>query len=112
MEQAGFEVIAAVDGREALAKTYDSYPDLIVMAERLPLMKADVPCLRIRQASDVPIIILGDDKRQQAGARFLEAGADVYMTHPTNLRELLAWVRSLLRRTQASPQSLQENSQG
>lgn len=99
LEKVGLEVIPASDGREALGKTYDSYPDLIVLAEHLPIIDADLPCLRIRQASDVPIIVLGEDTREWAGIHFLESGADVYMTYPPNLRELVAWVRSLLRRT-------------
>lgn len=94
---AGFEVIPAIDGRDALAKTYDSYPDLIVMAEHLSPINADLPSIRIRQASNVPIIVLGDDAREWAGIHFLESGADVYMTYPLDLRELLARVRSLLR---------------
>jgi len=99
LEEVGFEVISATGGLESLDETYDSYLDLIVLAEHLPLINADLPYLRIRQASNVPIIILGEDSREWAGVDFLESGADVYMTHPLNLRLLVARVRSLLRRT-------------
>jgi len=99
LEEAGFEVISATDGLESLDETYDSYVDLIVLAEHLPLINADLPYLRIRQTSNVPIIILGEDSREWAGVDFLESGADVYMTYPLNLRLLVARVRSLLRRT-------------
>ncbi len=106
LEEAGFGVITVKGSRDALAKTYDSHPDLIVLAECLPLIKGDLPFVCIRRASDVPVIVLGDDNVEWAGIHFLESGVDVYMTHPTNLRELLAWVRSLLRRTQANPAEL------
>jgi len=99
LEEVGFEVISATGGLEPLDETYDSYADLIVLAEHLPLINADLPYLRIRQASNVPIIILGEDSREWAGVDFLESGADAYMTYPLNLRLLVAWVRSLLRRT-------------
>jgi len=99
LEEVGFEVISPTGGLESLDETYDSYADLIVLAEHLPLINADLPYLRIRQASNVPIIILGEDSREWAGVDFLESGADVYMTYPLSLRLLVAWVRSLLRRT-------------
>ena len=99
LEEVGFEVISTTGGLEPLDETYDSYLDLIVLAEHLSLINADLPCLYIRQASNVPIIILGEDSREWAGVDFLESGADVYMTHPLNLRLLVARVRSLLRRT-------------
>ena len=55
--------------------------------------------MRIREICETPIIILGEDKEEQAGIHFLESGADVYMTYPLNLKLFLAWIRSLLRCT-------------
>jgi len=106
LEEVGFEVISATGGLEPLDETYDSYADLIVLAEHLPLINADLPYLRIRQASNVPIIILGEDSWEWTGVDFLESGADVYMTYPLSLSLLVAWVRSLLRRTKGLDRAL------
>ena len=53
----------------------------------------------IREICEASIIILGEDKEERAGIRFLESGADVYIASPLDSRLLLAWIRSLLRRS-------------
>ena len=70
------------------------------MAEHSRKLNGDELCIRIREVSDAPIIVLGEDENEAAGIDLLEMGADAYLTSPLNLRELLARVRSLLRRTQ------------
>ena len=102
LQHSGFQVAGVTGGDEALAKIDIGSPDLIVMAERSHRVNGDELCIRIRQISDVPIIILGQDEQEVAGFNFLEMGADAYLTSPLNLRELLARIRSLLRRTKAS----------
>jgi DNA-binding response OmpR family regulator len=58
-------------------------------------------CIRIRELSNVPIIILGQEQKEAGGVQFLEMGADAYLTSPLNVRELLARVHSLLRRSKS-----------
>lgn len=107
LQHSGFQVVNADDADQALAKISRREPDVIVMAEVLAKVNGDEPCIRIRQRCRAPIIILGEDKEERAGIRFLEAGGDVYIASPLSPRLLLAWIRSLLRRTKATAQKSQ-----
>ena len=82
-----------------MAEIGRSSPDLIVMRENSQRLNGDELCIRIREISDVPIIVLGQEQEEAAGVEFLEMGADAYLPSPLSLRELLARVRSLLHRT-------------
>ncbi len=95
LEEAGYKVVKARDALDGIKKLYQAYPDLIIMAKELPIEDGEEPYIRIRQASYLPIIILGS--KEQA-ADMLELGADAYITKPPNLSELVARVHSLLRR--------------
>ena len=86
-------VTDALDGLRQLYE--EAYPDLIIAARELPMVNGEDPCVRIRQASYLPLIVLGS--REEA-AEVLELGADAYMIKPPILRELVARVRTLLRR--------------
>ena len=83
------------DALDGLNKLYEVYPDLIIVERELPMVSGEDPCLRIRQASYLPIIVLGS--REEA-AETLELGADAYITKPLSLSELVARVQALLRR--------------
>lgn len=98
LENEGFAVAAAGDGREALQKFEQLKPILIVLDLMLPELDGWEVCKRIRAGSDVPIIMLTartDDVDKIVG---LELGADDYMTKPYNPRELVARVKAVLRR--------------
>jgi DNA-binding response OmpR family regulator len=109
LQHSGFQVASATEGQEGLTEIYRSQPGVIIMAESMNRLNGDELCLRIRGATNVPVIVLGDDEREWAGVYFLESGADVYMTRPLNLRLLLAWVRSLLRRTEGLDMALRSD---
>jgi DNA-binding response OmpR family regulator len=102
LQNYGFQIVNAAESKQALAELDTNSPDLIVMRENSHRLNGDELCIRIRELSDVPIIILGQEQEEVAGVEFLEMGADVYLTSPLIWRELLARVRSLLRRTRAS----------
>jgi DNA-binding response OmpR family regulator len=94
----GFTVETASNGREALEKTRQVQPSLILLDVMMPELDGLEVCRQLRKDSDVPIIILtarGDDVDKVVG---LELGADDYVTKPFNPRELVARVKAVLRR--------------
>lgn len=99
LEDSGFQVLTAVDAEQALAEISRREPAVIVMPEPFTKPNGDDTCMRIRQISRVPLIILGEEKQESAGIHFLNSGADTYIPSPLQPQLLLAWVRSLLRRT-------------
>ena len=99
LQHSGFQVASAGHGQQALAEIQRRQPDLIVMAESSHRLTRDEVCVLIRELCQAPIIILGQDHDEAAGIYFLEMGADAYLSSPLNFRELLARVRSLLRRS-------------
>lgn len=99
LQHSGFQVVSASKCQQAVAEIDEGRPDLIVMVETARRMDGDELCMRIREVCQTPIVILGQDGEEAAGIGLLEMGADAYLTSPLNVRELLARVRSLLRRT-------------
>ena len=97
LEEAGYTVEKTSDTLDGLKRLYEDYPDLVIVARELPMVGGEDPCLRIRQASYLPIIVLGSGSTDET-AEMLELGADAYMMKPPSLIELVARVHSLLRR--------------
>lgn len=98
LEQEGYVVESATDGRDAYQRIMSDPPGLIVLDLMLPGMDGLEICRRVRAESDVPIIMLtarSDDIDKIVG---LELGADDYLTKPFNPRELVARVKAILRR--------------
>ena len=99
LQNDGYEVITGCNGIEAVEKTVALSPDLIVLDIMMPQMDGLTACARIREFSDVPIILLtakSDDMDKLMG---FEQGADDYLTKPFNILELKARIRALLRRS-------------
>ncbi|RSK28128.1 DNA-binding response regulator [Bacillus sp. HMF5848] len=106
LEQAGFEVISAMDGEEGLEKALDNRPDLIVLDLMLPKMDGIEVCKHLRQQKvDVPILMLTAKDDEFDKVLGLELGADDYMTKPFSPREVIARIKAILRRTQISESS-------
>ena len=95
LEAAGYEVAMAADTMEGIKQLYETRPDLIVVAQELTMEDGEDAYLRIRQASYLPIIVVGG---RGGAAEMLESGADAYVIRPLSLGELVARVRALLRR--------------
>jgi DNA-binding response OmpR family regulator len=103
LEKAGFVVDRAVNGAEAKEKAVSADPALILLDLNLPDMDGLEVCRAVRATSTVPILMLtarDDDVDKIVG---LEVGADDYLTKPFNPRELVARIRSILRRATAPP---------
>ena len=110
LQHSGFQTVNVAGSIQALAEVNRSSPDLILMRENSRRLNGDELCIRIRELSSAPIIVLGQEQEESAGVEFLEMGADAYLTTPLHFRELLARVRSLLRRTNASSINMKENN--
>ncbi|MBQ3157574.1 MAG: response regulator transcription factor [Clostridia bacterium] len=98
LEQEGYETDLAMDGEEALARFHAQSYDLVLLDVMLPKLDGLSVCQRIREKSNVPIIMLtakGEDMDKILG---LEYGADDYMTKPFNILEVRARIRTVLRR--------------
>jgi len=98
MEEAGFKVEATQNYPQGLKQLDESLPDLVIIDEMLPGVNGWEACSRLRQMTDIPIILLGADRSGQAVARAINQGADTYMFKPVSTDELKARVNALLRR--------------
>jgi DNA-binding response OmpR family regulator len=99
LKNAGYTVRTAASGSEALAQVAAEQPGLIVLDLMLPDIDGIEVCRRIRTRSDVPILMLTARDEDVDKIIGLEVGADDYLTKPFNPRELVARVKSILRRS-------------
>ena len=97
----GFRVVAAADGREALAQFRGERPDLVLLDIMLPELSGIEVTRIIRAESGVPIVMLTAKDSELDKVVGLELGADDYVTKPFSLRELSARIRAQLRRSDA-----------
>jgi DNA-binding response OmpR family regulator len=98
LKNAGYDVTTAPTGGEALRSLERDQPSLVVLDLMLPDIDGIEICRRIRQKSDLPILMLTARDEDVDKIIGLEVGADDYMTKPFNPRELVARVKSILRR--------------
>ncbi len=104
LEQEGYEILTASDGEEALEVFHSEPVDLVLLDVMLPKLDGIQVCQRIRETSNVPILMLtakGEDMDKILG---LEYGADDYMTKPFNILEVKARIKSIFRRAGAQQQ--------
>ena len=95
---AGFEVMTAYDGEEGLEQLYTHHPDLVLLDIVLPRMSGWTVCQRIREFSDVPVIMLTGVLEPTAVEQSIGLGADDYIRKPFHPRVLLARIQAKLRR--------------
>jgi DNA-binding response OmpR family regulator len=99
LERRGFSVAEAADGRQALQELYGGRPDLVLLDVGMPGMDGWTTLERIRELSDVPVVMLTARSAELEKTRGLRAGADDYVTKPFGRQELLARIEGLLRRS-------------
>lgn len=103
LRNAGYEVLTCGDGVRALELAKSHRPDLIVLDLMLPELDGLTVCHRLRQFSDVPVLMLTARTGELDKITGLESGADDYITKPFSAGELLARIRALLRRAGPRP---------
>lgn len=105
LRTAGYDVIEATDGTEALRAIYRQRPDLTVLAVDLAVHDGWQVLSRIREVSEMPVMLIGDTQTDRCAVRSLEAGADDFVGTTCSVAEVLARVEALLRRAryEASP---------
>jgi DNA-binding response OmpR family regulator len=102
LSRAGYRVAEAADGRAALRTLFDERPDLVLLDVSMPNLDGWATLERMRELSDVPVVMLSALGAELEKVRALKAGADDYVTKPFGRQELLARVESVLRRAPAS----------
>ncbi len=111
LQQEGYQVETGSDGEQAVELAREGSFDLVILDLMMPKIDGLQACMRIREFSDVPIIMLtakGEDSDKLMG---FACGADDYVTKPFNILELKARVRALLRRTAAAAVKQQETGE-
>ena len=101
LQQDGYEVITGSDGVEAVELASSEQPDLIVLDVMMPRLDGLDACSKIREFSNVPIILLTAKAEDMDKLLGFDRGADDYLTKPFNILELKARIRAMLRRSSA-----------
>ena len=103
LQEEDYQVLSALDGPQGLRLMYENHPDLIVLDINMPTMDGWVVCQRIREVSDIPVIMVTAQDSPDEIIKGLDMGADDYITKPYEINVLLARVRATLRRATAEP---------
>ncbi len=101
LEQDGFEVVTAYNGKEALEQVRTQLPDLILLDVMMPDINGFDVLKKIREVNKVPVIMLTAKGEEDDRIQGLELGADDYITKPFSPRELVSRIRAVLRRTKS-----------
>lgn len=100
LENSGFDTVISKDGENALKIFENENIDMIILDLMLPKISGEDVCIAIRKKSNVPIIMLTAKVSEDSRINGLELGADIYLTKPFSLRELVTVVKSLFRRVE------------
>ncbi len=110
LQNDGYEVVTGSNGLEAVEMARDESVNLIVLDVMMPEMDGLTACSKIREFSNVPIILLTAKVEDMDKLMGFEQGADDYLTKPFNILELKARIRALLRRSGAASSASQSNT--
>jgi DNA-binding response OmpR family regulator len=104
LENEGFQVETAYDGATAVELARTGNFDLIILDLMMPVLSGTEACMKIREFSDVPVIMLTARSEDEDKLMGFACGADDYVTKPFNIREVIARIRALLRRANSAGQ--------
>jgi len=104
----GYQVLKAYEGQKAVELVAEKQPDLVLLDVMMPGLDGFQACERIREFSQVPIIMVTAKGEEQDRVKGLDRGADDYVVKPFSATELLARVRAVLRRAQVSGSAFQQ----
>ena len=110
LQNEGYEVITGSDGLEAVRLVQEQSPDLVVLDVMMPNMDGMTACSKIREFSDIPILLLTANTDDMDKLMGFDHGADDYLTKPFNILELKARIRALLRRSGSSEKKTPGNN--
>ena len=102
LEARDYEVLVAMDGAEALQTIEMELPDLVILDIMMPKLDGFEVCRRLREWSQIPVIMLSARGDESDKVKCLDLGADDYITKPFGASELIARVKAVLRRTEAA----------
>src|SRR5262249_31535069 len=102
LRREGYDVLAAVDGEQALCRWETEHPDIVLLDGRLPGMDGFEVCRRIRHEATTPVIMLTVADEEDDILRGLQLGADDYMIKPFSARQLGARMKAVLRRCRSA----------
>ena len=103
LRREGYDVLAAVDGQQALARWEQEGPDIVLLDGTLPKLDGFEVCRRIRHGGKTPVIMLTARDEEQDVLRGLQVGADDYVTKPFSAKLLAARMKAVLRRCSGDP---------
>jgi DNA-binding response OmpR family regulator len=109
LRRAGFNVLAAVDGQQALHRVETEHPDIVLLDINLPKLNGFEVCHRIRQDHDTAIIMLTARLDEDDIVRGLQLGADDYVSKPFSAKQLIARMKAVLRRGRSDSVSQPES---
>jgi DNA-binding response OmpR family regulator len=99
LDKSGYETLCAKNGKEALSAIEERHPSLVLLDLMLPDIAGEIVCRRVREKSNVPIIMLTAKVDEDSIVKGLAMGADDYITKPFSPKELVARVKAALRRS-------------
>jgi DNA-binding response OmpR family regulator len=102
LQNAGYEVLTAEDGAEGMRRVYSGRPNLVLLDANMPKMDGWEVCRRIRDMSDIPVMMVTVNDQKDSRLRGFNNGADDYITKPVDFPELIARVQAVLRRASLS----------
>jgi DNA-binding response OmpR family regulator len=102
LQNAGYEVITAQDGSEGLRRIYSGRPNLVLLDANIPKMDGWEVCRRIRDMSDIPVLMVTVNGQKADRLKGFVLGADDYITKPVDFPELIARVQAVLRRSNSA----------